>query len=363
MMYNFRPHRIKVYIVFLFFVSAIIFTCCKDSGDSTTSKTDLSELQQRALKISSPMPENAFTEGMNPSDELIGLGKMLFHEPRLSKSGFLSCNSCHNLATFGVDNLPVSIGHGWQKGVFNSPTVLNAAFHKFQFWNGRADNVEMQAGMPILEKVEMSSKKEHVIEVLHSIPQYVEFFRSAFPDDAEPIKYENVEIAIGAFERTLITISPFDDYLRGDETALSDLQKQGLTLFLETGCQTCHKGQVLGGEIFAHFQTPAERASGNISPGRFEITEREADMHFFKVPSLLNVVHTYPYLHDGSLWDLSQTVVLVAKEMLNKDLTDEEVDLLIEFLGSLSGVLPDEAMQLPVLPPSTSTTPLPDVTL
>jgi cytochrome c peroxidase len=363
MTFHFYLARSKVFFVFSYFLFVIFLTCCKNNSESSSLKTELTDLQQRALKISSPMPENAFLEGMNQSEELIQLGKMLFHEPRLSKSGFLSCNSCHNLATFGVDNLPVSIGHGWQKGVFNAPTVLNVAFHKFQFWNGRAETVEEQAGMPILESFEMASTKEHVRDVLRSVPQYEEMFHSAFPDDPDPIVYENVEKAIGAFERTLITISPFNDYLAGDETALDINQKLGLELFLETGCHTCHKGQVLGGEIFARFQTPAERASGNISPGRFEITGREADKHFFKVPSLLNVEHTYPYLHDGSVWDLSQAIVLVAKEMLNKDLTHNEVELLIEFLGSLSGELPDNVMQLPVLPPSTDATPLPDFTL
>jgi len=360
---SFHLPKLKVFLIIFSFLSVMILTFCKNNNGSSSSEADLTELQQRALKISSPMPENAFSEEMNQSEELIELGKMLFHEPRLSKSGLLSCNTCHNLATFGVDNLPVSIGHGWRQGVFNAPSVLNAAFHKFQFWNGRAESVEQQAGMPILEKVEMASTEEHVTEVLHSIPEYVEMFQSAFPNETDPVKYDNVEKAIGAFERILITKSPFDDYLRGDESALNDSQKQGLALFLDTGCHTCHKGQVLGGEIFAHFQTPAERASGNISPGRFETTGREADKHFFKVPSLLNVVHTYPYLHDGSNWDLPETVVLVAKEMLNKDLTDDEVDLLVGFLDALTGVLPDETMQLPILPPSTSATPLPDFSL
>ncbi len=363
MNFNFRLPTLKVYLIIFSFLSVFFLTVCKDNNESSTSDTELTELQLRALKISSPMPDNAFLEGMDQSDELIELGKMLFHDPRLSKSGTLSCHSCHNLATFGVDNLPVSIGHGWQRGVFNSPSVLNAAFHKSQFWNGRAETVEQQAGMPILEKFEMASTEKHVIEVLSSIPQYVTMFGVAFPNDAAPVSYKNVETSIGAFERTLITISPFNDFLAGDENSLTDLQKDGLALFIETGCHTCHRGQVLGGEIFAHFQTPAERASGNISPGRFEITEREADKHFFKVPSLLNVVHTYPYLHDGSIWDLSQTIVLVAKEMLNKDLTNEEVDLLTEFMGSLTGVLPNETMQLPLLPASTSDTPLPDFSL
>ena len=338
------------------FVSVVLFVHCSEQTERTA---ELTELQEKALAFTSPMPEHAFEEGMNNSDEIIELGRMLFYEPRISKSGILSCSSCHSLTTFGVDQTPVSIGHGWQQGPLNSPTVLNAAFHKTQFWDGRAKDVEEQATMPILDPLEMAATEEHVLEVLASMPEYVERFQTVFPDQDNPLVYENVGNAIGAFERILLTYSPFDDFLRGNANALTEVQKKGLETFIEVGCQTCHRGQVMGGEIFTFFQTPREKETGEFHEGRFNFTQREADKHFFKVPSLLNVEMTYPYLHDGSVWSLSETVNIVAKEMLSRELTPEQNHLIVEFLKSLTGEIPENALKLPVLPPSTVQTPKP----
>jgi len=352
----FRNHK-KAGVLITFVIAGIImFVHCTEQPERSVA---LTELQERALRFTSPMPEHAFEEGMNQSPEIIELGRMLFHEPRISKSGIISCSSCHSLTTFGVDQTPVSIGHGWQKGPLNAPTVLNAAFHKSQFWNGRAKDVEEQAGMPILDALEMAATEEHVLAVLTSIPEYVERFHAAFPDQENPMIYENVGNAIGAFERILLTYSPFDDFIRGDAGALTDEQKKGLETFIEVGCQTCHRGQVLGGELFTFFQTPKERETGNFNLGRYEFTQREADKHFFKVPSLLNIAKTYPYLHDGSVWSLSETVDIVAKDMLSRDLTPEQNRLIVEFLKSLTGEIPAYALELPVLPPSTAETPRP----
>ena len=337
--------------------AVMLFTHCQPSGQETVAG---SELHARALKHFEPLPEHAFEEGMDRSQELIDLGRMLYYEPRLSKSGIISCNTCHSLTTFGVDQTPVSIGHQWQEGPLNAPTVLNAALHKTQFWNGRAKDVEEQAGMPILDPLEMAATEEHVLAVLQSIPEYVERFQQAFPEKETPLVYENVGNAIGAFERILLTPSPFDAFLQGDERALTDSQKKGLEVFLDQGCMACHNGPVLGGQIFTFFQTPAERESGKANLGRFEFTQREADKHFFKVPSLLNIEMTYPYLHDGSEWDLGTTIGIVARDMLGKELTGEETALIIAFLGSLTGEIPAYAREIPVLPPSTATTPRPD---
>jgi cytochrome c peroxidase len=334
--------------------------CTQQNNDENKQKEQLTELQTRALAFTSPLPATAFPDDSIASDDKILLGKMLYYEPRLSKSGLISCNTCHNMATFGVDQLPVSLGHAWQKGPLNSPTVLNAAFHKSQFWNGRAKDVEEQAGMPILDLKEMAATKEHVIEVLSSIPEYLSLFSKAFPDDENPLVYENVGNAIGAFERILVTISPFDHFLNGNDNALSPEQKEGLEIFMNAGCQACHRGKVLGGETFAHFQTPTERKTGISNPGRFDFTGRESDRHFFKVPSLLNITKTYPYLHDGSEWDLQKAVSIVAKEMLNKEFTPEELNSIHAFLESLTGTIPEYALTLPVLPSSTLKTPRPD---
>lgn len=348
-----------ILLVFPALTGLLIFTHCNSADQSEVKSVEMTELQERALTFFSPLPEHAFTEEMNQSEEIIELGKMLFYEPRISKSGLFSCNTCHNMAIFGVDQLPVSVGHGWQKGVVNAPTVLNTAFHKIQFWDGRAANVEVQAGMPILEKVEMAATEEHVVEVLASMPEYVERFNSVFKDEQNPLVYENVGNAIGAFERTLVTISPFDNFLSGDADALTEREKEGLGLFLDTGCQTCHRGVVMGGDMFAFFQTPTEKETGSAHPGRFGFTEREADKHFFKVPSLLNVTKTQPYLHDGSIWDLEEAIVVVAREMLNKELTADETALLADFLESLTGEIPKYALEIPILPPSKANTPRP----
>ena len=343
--------------VFFLFAGLLLFAHC---SDQEAPALQLTELQEKALAFTSPLPEHAFEEGMNQSQEIIDLGRMLYYEPRISKSGILSCSSCHSLTTFGVDQTPVSLGHGWQKGPLNAPTVLNAAFHKSQFWNGRAADVEEQAGMPILDVLEMAATEEHVLEVLNSMPEYIAMFQKAFPDQDNPMVYENVGNAIGAFERILVTPSAFDDFLKGDANALSERQKNGLEVFVEVGCQACHRGQVLGGEIFTFFQTPRERELGTFNLGRYEFTERESDKHFFKVPSLLNIAKTYPYLHDGSVWSLGETVNIVAEDMLSRELTDEQNALIVEFLQSLTGRIPAYALELPILPPSTPATPRPN---
>jgi cytochrome c peroxidase len=352
----------KLYVIIACVAAAslVIFNMCStDSDRSTTSIPPADkELIDRALAFTSPMPNHAFGENI-ASQELIELGKMLYYEPRISMSGLLSCNTCHSLATFGVDMLAVSLGHGWQKGKTNAPTVLNAAFHRTQFWDGRAADVEEQAGMPILDAVEMAATREHVVAVLASMPEYKDRFSRAFPLDEDPLDYDNVGRAIGAFERTLVTFSPFHHYLKGDASALTAEQKEGLAIFMETGCQACHKGQVLGGELFAFFNTPAEKLTQNFHPGRFDFTARETDKHFFKVPSLLNVTRTYPYFHDGSERDLANAMRVVGKDMLNKEFTEDEITKLVAFLESLTGEVPEYARTMPVLPPSTAATPQP----
>jgi cytochrome c peroxidase len=341
-------------------VILLVFTHCQNSSSEATAVMTAEDLELRelALAFTSPMPENAFGDRAI-SHELVELGKMLYYEPRISKSGLISCNTCHSLATFGVDMLPVSLGHGWQTGPINAPTVLNAAFHRTQFWDGRAADVEEQATMPILDALEMAATKEHVLAVLNSIPEYVALFSKAFPQEAEPLNYDNVGVAIGAFERTLVTFSPFDKFLNGDPDALHADQKAGLRLFAETGCQACHRGQALGGNLFAFFQSPAERAASKAHPGRFGFTEKESDKHFFKVPTLLNVARTYPYFHDGSEWDLEKAMKIVGKDMLNKEFTDEEMKQLVAFMESLTGELPLQARTIPILPPSRMNTPRP----
>ncbi len=348
---------------FLVTVSATTFfflllNNCSQPADDRNSYGEA--LLSQASVFFRPMPENAFPEGAEASEKLIELGKMLYYEPRLSKSGLISCHTCHNLSLSGVDNLPVSIGHQWQEGRRNAPTVLNAALHSSQFHDGREPDVESQALMPILDLVEMASSEEHVLAVINSIPEYVGSFHSAFPKEVNPVTYKNVGVAIGAFERILLTFSSFDRFIKGDVNALEQDELAGLETFMRVGCIACHVRETIGGQTFAKFITPREQ-SGEVKPdlGRFDFTGREEDKHFFKVPSLLNVAETYPYFHDGSEWSLANAIREVAMSQLEIDLSGKEVDELVAFMRALSGEAPEFARQVPILPPSTAETPRP----
>jgi len=299
-----------------------------------------------------PLPERVDNPDNPLNPAKIKLGKMLYFDPRLSKSGFISCNSCHNLASGGVDNLPTSIGHKWNLGPRNAPTVFNAALHVAQFWDGRAKDVEEQAEAPIINPGEMAATKELVLKRLRSIPEYVELFKKAFPEEKDPLNYKNIARAIGAFERTLMTPSRFDEFLKGNRNALTPIEKKGLELFVNKGCVGCHNGVGIGGGMFQRFDYGTDL-------GRYEVTKKESDKKVFKVPSLRNVALTYPYFHDGSVWDLREAVRIMGKKQLGTDLSKSEIDYIVAFLKSLTGT--NLEYTLPVLPPSRVNTPRPDV--
>ena len=283
-----------------------------------------------------PLPESAPTSQDNPMNpEKIALGKSLYFDTRLSKNEKMSCNSCHNIATFGVDNEPTSPGHENKRGGRNSPTVFNAALHIAQFWDGRAKDVEAQALGPILNPIEMGMPSEAaVIERLKSDKKTVEAFKQAFPGEKEPLTYANLGKAIGAYERTLITPSRFDQYLKGDEAALSPSEVAGAKLFMETGCMACHNGATLGGTMYQKLGLVKDYPTADM--GRFETTKIETDKKTFKVPSLRNVAKTAPYFHDGSVKTLEEAVSLMAEYQLGRQLTKEHVASLVTFLGSLT---------------------------
>jgi cytochrome c peroxidase len=319
-----------------------------------------------------PLPEVMLDADRPFTQELVDLGKMLYYDPRLSLSGFVSCNSCHNLATYGVDNLPTSIGHRWAVGPRNAPTVLNAALHSAQFWDGRAADVEEQAQGPVLNPIEMAMPHaDFAVERLASIPGYVDAFEAAYPDAAEPLSYVAMADAIGAFERTLVTPDRFDDFLRGDAEALGELERAGLQAFINYGCAGCHGGAAIGGSVFARFGVveaywEATREFVTIdSPtmpmdvGRFAVTQQRADLYVFKSPSLRNITRTYPYFHDGSVWDLRDATQIMARVQLGREITGPDLDALMAWYLTLEGEIPAHALQLPVLPASTSSTPRP----
>ncbi|WP_141591082.1 cytochrome-c peroxidase [Myxococcus sp. AB056] len=295
------------------------------------------------------------------TDAQVALGRMLYFEPRLSKNHDVSCNTCHGLTTFGVDNKALSDGHKGLKGTRNSPTVYNAAGHIAQFWDGRADTLEAQATGPILNPVEMAMPDEkRVLATLTSIPEYTKRFREAFPGDKKPVTMANTARAIAAFERKLVTTSRFDAFVGGKHDALTEQEQRGLQLFATTGCTTCHNGPAVGGTSFQKLGL-IEDYPGLKDAGRFDATKNEDDRGKFRVPTLLNVDKTGPYLHDGSVVELPQMVRLMAKHQLARTLTDPEVDDLVAFLKSLTGELPPaEFIAPPELPPSTAKTPKPD---
>ena len=312
------------------------------------------------LQIFAPLPANVPGERA-ATEELITLGRMLYYEPRLSKSQTISCNTCHDLANYGVDGEPTSDGHKGQKGDRNSPTVYNAAAHFAQFWDGRAADVEEQAKGPVLNPVEMAMASEaKVVAVLRSMPEYVDLFKKAFPGDTRPITYDNMARAIGAFERRLMTPSRWDALLAGDETALTASERVGLKTYLETGCQACHNGALLGGTSYQRIGAVKPYAR-SADPGRFNLTKNDADRAVFKVPSLRNVEKTGPYYHDGGVASLEDAVRQMAEYQLGKTLTPEETKAIIDFLKVLTGRIDPEYIKPPVLPKSTATTPKPDI--
>ncbi len=299
----------------------------------------------------SPLPRrvDSLTNPLNTAK--VTLGKMLFFDPRLSRSGFISCQSCHNLSSGGVDNLPTSIGHGWQIGSRNAPTVFNSALLTSLFWDGRAKDLEEQAKGPILNPIEMAATEELVIERLASMDSYVALFKKAFRSNSNPVTYDNISRAIAAFERTLLTPSRFDKFLKGKRASLTKDETKGLKLFINTGCVGCHRGAAIGGSMFKKFDY------GN-DPGRLTVTDDPADTKVFRVASLRNVELTYPYFHDGSVWELGNAVRIMAAVQLGVTLNDEEAGYIVSFLKSLTAE--KIIIRMPTLPPSNSRTAQPD---
>jgi cytochrome c peroxidase len=310
---------------------------------------DTAALRARAKALLGTPPPVAESTKNPVTDAKIDLGRMLYFDTRLSIDNDLSCNSCHQLDKFGVDNEKTSPGHKGQRGDRNSPTVYNAAFHFVQFWDGRAEDVEAQAKGPILNPVEMAMPSEpEVIERLEAVAAYREAFAAAFPGEPSPINYDNLARAIGAFERKLVTPSPFDDFLAGNDKALTTEQQQGLAVFLDTGCTVCHSGTVLGGQMYQKLGLVKPYPTED--PGRAKISGNEAERGFFKVPSLRNVEKTAPYFHDGSVATLEQASRLMAEHQLGRTLSDTDLTKLVAFLGSLTGKVDPEYIRKPKLP-------------
>ncbi len=329
-------------------------------GTQALAADDLMTAAQSRFK---PIPDGPPALPGNPSTPAkLALGKMLYFDPRISASHAISCNSCHNIGLGGADAEETSIGHHWQRGGRNAPTVLNAVFSTAQFWDGRAKDLEAQAGGPMVNPIEMASPKEHVGEQLAAIPGYVAAFRSAFPGEANAVTLANAQKAIAVFEATLITPhAPFDRYLKGDASALTAQQKQGLRAFMDKGCAACHNGINVGGGMYAPFGVVEKPGAEFLPPndkGRFAVTKTATDEYVFKVPTLRNIALTAPYFHSGRCWDLRQAVAVMGTSQLGTQLSAQEIDNIVAFLGSLTGDQPK--LTYPVLPPSVASTPRPE---
>jgi len=296
------------------------------------------------LPDSIPSPTNPLTPAK------IDLGRMLFYEPRLSKGHDVSCNSCHSLDNYGVDGKRVSTGFQGQLGGRNSPTVYNAAGHLAQFWDGRAADVEEQAKGPVLNPVEMAMASDaEVVATLRAIPGYRAAFQKAFPASSEPITFDNMALAIGAFERKLVTPSRWDRFLNGDSAAITQEEMAGHHEFMHQGCASCLNGAYVGGRMF---QKLGVEQPWPISTdlGRIEVTKNAADRMVFKVPSLRNVEKTGPYFHSGTVATLPEAVRLMGQHQLGVKLEDRQVSQIIAWLKTLTGEIPLDYIRRPKLP-------------
>jgi len=319
------------------------------------------DLMKQAQTIFKPIPQKPPTLEKNPlTPEKIELGKMLYFDPRLSSSALISCNTCHNIGMGGDDFQETSTGHGWQRGPRNAPTVLNSIFNIAQFWDGRAPDLKEQAKGPVQASVEMNNTPESALKTIKSMPGYIEMFKSAFPDEENPVTFDNMAKAIEAFEATLITPdSRFDQYIKGDSAVLTDEEKEGLKIFMDKYCSSCHGGINMGGQgyyAFGVIKRPDEEiTAGDV--GRFKVTRAKTDEYVFKSPSLRNIVLTPPYFHSGRVWDLREAVAIMSSSQLGTKLTKSDIDKVVAFLKTTTGTQPK--IEYPILPASTDDTPKP----
>ena len=281
----------------------------------------------------------------------VALGRLLFHDQRISKNRDASCSTCHVLTNFGMDGRATSSGAEGQGGRRNTPSVLNAATHIAQYWDGRTITVEGQAVTALTNPVEMGMRDEQsVVAVISRVPRYVEMFQQTFPGEEHPISLHNMGEAIGAFERGLVTRSRWDQFMAGDHAALSSREKQGFSLFQQRGCIVCHAGPQVGGmslqKVGVIYPWPNQQDSG-----RFEVTHLELDRMVFKVPSLKNIAETGPYFHDGSTSDLQTAIRMMALHQLGIEIADEEVYAIEVWMRSMTGEAAPAYVAAPELPP------------
>lgn len=324
------------------------------SGSSFGGSVDEDILKQ-AKQIFSPLPQVMVSEKNSITSEKVKLGKMLLYESRISIDGTVSCIKCHPISLYGADGLKKSIGNNCKVNPRNAPTLFNAAAQISAHWIGNRTDVEDQAkqsvkgppsfGLPSYEALEKKLKE---------IKGYNNLFKKAFPKDENPITVDNFAKAVGVFERTLVTPSPFDAFLKGSKDILKEKEKRGLKTFIEGGCTACHSGQYMGGQMYQKFGIVEPywkyTKSEAIDEGRYVVTKNESDKYLFKVPVLRNVAKTAPYFHDGSIDKLEDAILIMGKVQFGRDLTRPQIEDIISFLISLTGKISEDALKVPLLP-------------
>ena len=342
-------------------LACITIMLCLALTVATTQAAD--PLVSEANEYFKPIPAQPPALKGNPATPAkLELGKLLYFEPRLSKSCLISCNTCHNVGLGGADYQETSTGHGWRKGPRNAPTVLNSVYNVAQFWDGRAKDLAEQAKGPVQASVEMNNTPAAVVKTLKSMPEYIELFKKAFPSEKDPVTFDNMAKAIEVFEATLITPdSRFDKFLKGDAKALNNQEKSGLKAFIEKGCADCHGGINMGGDDYYKFgvvNSPSLGISGE-DKGRFKVTKATEDEFAFKSPSLRNIELTPPYFHSGKIWTLKAAVMTMSSAQLESVLTKKEIDDVVAFLKSTTGQQPQ--VEHPIFPAPTDATPHPQL--
>ena len=344
--------RMSVGVLLLLYLSFVIMLV---AASGALAGADDKDLITRASQIFGPLPQTMPSDQNPITPAKVKLGKILYYESRVSVDGTVSCAKCHPISLYAADGLKKAKGNNCRDNPRNSPTILNAAAQISAHWIGNRTGVEDQAkqalvgppsfGMPSYESVE---------KILRGMKGYVALFREAFPGEKEPVTADNFALAIGAFERTLMTPAPFDDFMKGNAGALTEQQKRGLKTFLDTGCMTCHFSPYLGGQMYQKFGIlePYEKytKSEKVDEGRFAVTKNEADKFVFKVPVLRNVEMTPPYFHDGSVDKLERVIWIMARIQLGKDLSEQQASDIAEFFTALTGKLSEDAVTVPVLP-------------
>lgn len=327
-----------LFIILLPFLAMVVWQRLPTTDHSKFSFA--SPIEDRAICEPIDEPIRPIPQQIALPEQKVELGEKLFHDPQLSHNNTISCASCHNLNTGGADRRTRSVGINGAEGVINTPTVFNSGFNFKQFWDGRAETLEDQIDGPIQSPHEMGSHWAEIIDKLSQSPYYVSTFQALYP---EGIQIYTIKDAIATFERSLYTPNArFDQFLCGDNNALTPEEKAGYSLFKTYGCISCHQGINIGGNMFQKFGIMGDyfaerRTLTQADLGRFNVTQEKRDRHVFKVPSLRNIALTPPYFHDGSAERLEDAVIAMAKYQLGRQLSTKEVDLIVKFLQTLTG--------------------------